>query len=408
MASTPYMNLNLPTPTVTLGPAWAQELNLALSAVDSHDHSPGKGKQLSPDSINVNKDFPFNNHNLALVRSTRYVSNVNTLSDPADVNSVYVVGGDLFYNNSAGIPVQITSGTSLSAVTDGISRSLETKAVSSNTTILSSDTTSYFEVDASGGAVQLTLPPAAAVAPGRFYEVKDIKSIASTNNISIAPNGADTIDNLNAPYVLNINNQSTRVVSDGVSGWFTQFIAVPDDSVTTLKVRNNAITNAKVADNAISTTKIQDGSVTPVKLAAKTIASTAGGNFSTPSSSMNSITSVSITTTGKPVVIQLQPWTPTANAYIGITATSSTLNLHEASLEIRRGNSIIFKTPLRMMEGVGPGLTPKLWQATIPLTSVNVIDQPTAGTYFYSVWIGECNSGTSVQLENYKLIAYEV
>ena len=45
--TTTNMGLVLPTPGERLGPTWATDLNTALTLVDSHDHSSGKGIQIN-------------------------------------------------------------------------------------------------------------------------------------------------------------------------------------------------------------------------------------------------------------------------------------------------------------------------------------------------------------------------
>lgn len=49
--ATPDMGLDLPVPGVTTGPTWANKLNAALTTVDSHDHSSGKGAPVHIEDI---------------------------------------------------------------------------------------------------------------------------------------------------------------------------------------------------------------------------------------------------------------------------------------------------------------------------------------------------------------------
>ena len=64
MPVTPNMNLSLPVPTSTVGPAWASQLNTAVEVVDDHDHSSGKGKKVTPAGISINADLDINSNNL--------------------------------------------------------------------------------------------------------------------------------------------------------------------------------------------------------------------------------------------------------------------------------------------------------------------------------------------------------
>lgn len=117
--STPYMNLALPIPTVELGPAWAFDLNAALGLIDSHTHLPGQGQPVPTAGLNINADLPMNHFNLTLTRSTRYDNQITPLSLAADINNVYVSGGNLWYNNSIGQQVQLTSGSGLNIAGTG-------------------------------------------------------------------------------------------------------------------------------------------------------------------------------------------------------------------------------------------------------------------------------------------------
>lgn len=114
IAATPNMNLTLPVPGVTPGPTWATQINTALGVnVDQHDHSAGKGVRVGVPGLNIQQDLPLNAFNLSNVRSCRLANQGNTLSQPSDVRNLYSVLGDLYYNNGAGFPVKVTSGTTV-------------------------------------------------------------------------------------------------------------------------------------------------------------------------------------------------------------------------------------------------------------------------------------------------------
>jgi hypothetical protein len=70
-------------------------------------------------------------------------------------------------------------------------------------------------VDASGGAVTVTLP-AAANADAAFYGVKAID--VTGGNVTVDGDGAETIDGA-ANVVLNVQYQSVFVISDGTQWW---------------------------------------------------------------------------------------------------------------------------------------------------------------------------------------------
>jgi len=105
--ATTFMNLTLPTVSVTIGPQWATEVNAALTSVDSHDHSSGKGTKITPAGINVNATFNFNEKAITDLNSITY-QNLSTLL--TGVNTMYVKDGDLFYNDSSANQIRITAG----------------------------------------------------------------------------------------------------------------------------------------------------------------------------------------------------------------------------------------------------------------------------------------------------------
>ena len=99
---TAYMDLELPIPTMELGPAWALELNAALILVDAHDHSTGKGVLVTPSGLSISADLPFGSNNATLLRSTRFVSQGSALALGTDIGCLYVVGNELYYNDVTG------------------------------------------------------------------------------------------------------------------------------------------------------------------------------------------------------------------------------------------------------------------------------------------------------------------
>lgn len=119
MAITPYMSLDLPVPTVTLGPEWAEQLNAALEFIDAHDHTAGKGRLITSAALNINDDVALNNHNLTLARSYNMANLTSPIALPADLRSLYAVNGELYFNDGDGNQIQITDAGGLNASTIG-------------------------------------------------------------------------------------------------------------------------------------------------------------------------------------------------------------------------------------------------------------------------------------------------
>ena len=116
MATTNFMNIDLPTVSVTLGPEWATEINAAITTIDEHDHTSGKGTTIPTAGLNINADLSYNSSYKATdLLSTQYTSQGATLTGASNINSVYAVSGNLYFTNGSGTAVQVTDGGALVA-----------------------------------------------------------------------------------------------------------------------------------------------------------------------------------------------------------------------------------------------------------------------------------------------------
>lgn len=106
------MNLTQSSVGVTAGPDWATNTEGNWSAIDTHDHSSGKGVQISPAGININADLEFNANDATELRTVAFDSSASATSS-ADRRCFYEDGGDIYWRNASGTAVQITSGTAV-------------------------------------------------------------------------------------------------------------------------------------------------------------------------------------------------------------------------------------------------------------------------------------------------------
>lgn len=111
-------NMNLPVPIVgqTTGPEWAQDINSCMGAIDSHDHTPGHGVQISSQAILINSDFPLNNNSLTEAKSVQFEAQPSFSSTQA----IYVISPDLIYNDGNGNVIRITQNGSVSGASGTI------------------------------------------------------------------------------------------------------------------------------------------------------------------------------------------------------------------------------------------------------------------------------------------------
>lgn len=117
----PNMSLPVPIPGTTLGPDFATDLNSSLTIIDSHDHTPGSGVQITASAINLTTDLPFNGNNATTLRTVRFSSQAAALSGASDVGCLYEAGNELYFNDGLGNQVQMTTGGLVNATSSGIS-----------------------------------------------------------------------------------------------------------------------------------------------------------------------------------------------------------------------------------------------------------------------------------------------
>lgn len=129
-----FMTLPIPGVGTEQGPNYGFDINSCLTLIDQHDHSPGKGMQITPAGININVDLPFNANSATSLLNV--VFNSQSTGATSTLQALSVAPGnegpplqDLWYTDSAGNKVQITSGGALAAVAttvNGISYALGT------------------------------------------------------------------------------------------------------------------------------------------------------------------------------------------------------------------------------------------------------------------------------------------
>jgi hypothetical protein len=121
MANTISPNMSLIVPGVgsEAGPTYALDVNASLSLIDSHDHSPGKGVQITPAGININALFSMNNNVVSEVQDLQFQAQSTASVLPQGLS--VAPGGetppqqDLWYTPDTGIPIQLTKNGTVNA-----------------------------------------------------------------------------------------------------------------------------------------------------------------------------------------------------------------------------------------------------------------------------------------------------
>lgn len=207
------MELVLATVSETLGPQWASLINAAFELVDAHDHSDGKGVKVTPSGLNINDTLDVQNQRIENISA----ANMQTLAAAvtAVTGSLQRVGGNLYWVNGSGVAVQLTSGSSV--VSSGSGEFSVDEPASFPYSVTTGDASKVLVIDTSSAANTLTLP---AATNAMTVVIKDKSLNAANNNITITPDGTDTIDGANSNYVIDANGVSVTLISDGTSAWY--------------------------------------------------------------------------------------------------------------------------------------------------------------------------------------------
>lgn len=216
MSTTPFMNLELPTVSVTLGPEWAEDLNAALALIDSHDHSEDKGTRVKTAGLNINADLTFNSFSAFGLKSLQLDTQSATLTGATYAQSLFSYGGDLYFTSGAGAAVQLTAGGSIIPTPSAVS-ALSYSPITSDTVLTAADTVVVLGVSTTSSRT-ITLPSAATVAAGRIFWIKDQTGNSETNPITILPDGLDVIDGTGS-VSLSSNYGAAFFITNGVDTW---------------------------------------------------------------------------------------------------------------------------------------------------------------------------------------------
>jgi len=133
-----------------------------------------------------------------------------------------MVRGDLIVAGTFNAPAFLGIGAASKVLTsDGTDTTwqpvMRRTGVSANYTAVVADR--VIGVTSTAAPRTITLPSAATVGAGKDYIVKDESGGAGTNNITLTPNGAETIDGA-ASLVISTNYGVARIYSNGTN-WFT-------------------------------------------------------------------------------------------------------------------------------------------------------------------------------------------
>lgn len=386
MAPTTNMNLTLPVVSQTPGPEWASTINSDLSLIDAHDHTSTKGARIPSAALNINANINWSSYSPLQVGYVDF--STQTVALTGQPQKVYVVGGDLYYSNGAGTPVQITNGNSVAGSTGTIT------GLPSGTA-----SASYIAGTSTFAFASATNTPAKMdVGPTTLR-----KNTANSVGITIQPSGSIASSwTLTLPAAPPASQSLLTIASNG-----TVSNATPNSTLTVtssqIRVATTGITSNELATDAVTTIKILDGNVTQVKLGPRTInSSSAVVSASTTSTSTVAVSGLSVTTTlrsGYSYRVELIP--------TGAGPTAFQLNSGAAY----DGNvDIVVVAPGPSTSTIAAVLLP--WGGTyssMPASAVSTVyTAGSSGSFTFRVEWYVDNSAAFLSLSNVKLIVYEL
>ena len=421
MAVTNSPNMSLPIPGVGSegSPNYALDLNASLTLIDQHDHSSGRGVQVTPSGLNINANLSFQTNAATALGYASF--NPQAAPITSVLQSLYVAPGtesppaqDLWYTDSNGTAIQLTSGGTVNATIG----SLPGESYAAGTFFWKQGSGSTTPANFDIGSITLR-PNSPATSFGVILGPPS--AIASQYNVSLPLLPASA-------RVLSIDNSG--VMATGIAGT-VQAVDLDTSSVTTAKIADQNVTQVKLAPRAITNTTVAAGGVGQ-------FGGTSAGYSTVGTTTI--VTGITITTTGRPVMIYLSGPGGGGSGNVTLTAVG-TASSHSitASFNIKRdttntvatvpysytcgtflaSNSPTPSTPFVAATSGGAVTSALSISTSITATGTNsvqvaypgfmAIDPVAAGTYVYTVTL-DVNSVSAAQifLTNPTLTVYEL
>jgi hypothetical protein len=226
--STANMGLTLPTVSTTIGPTWATMLNTAFTQVDAHTHvvGAGQGVPISAAALAIDGDVSWGDYSLLSVASVQLADQGTTLG----ANRVYNNGGDLYFTNGSGTPVQITVGGSVAGA-------------SGNITGLTAP------ASASWSAITGFVWQSAALTGG-IMDCGPIllrTSAASSNAVTLTPASATTAYTLTLPSAVPAANSFLAINTSGTLSYISQSGGITGSMIGTGTITTNNLSSLNSA-----------------------------------------------------------------------------------------------------------------------------------------------------------------
>lgn len=368
MPSTNTPNMGLPIPTVGLqpGPQFATDVNQALSMLDGHTHGPGSGVPIGSQGINLQGDLSFNVNNATAVRTVRFIS--TTATSGTDVGCVYVKGVDLYYNDINANVVRITSN-------GGLASTSLTQGILNTTAIISANAP---QIPATTGFIRMN------------------------NNVDLVSwrNSSNDADN----KIYFDNSDTLRIIGPGYN------VGMPKTPMTFPVAATSAPALMMMdSDGSVLTNRQATRAQLPTVGLQASVGSSA--YFSGVGTTEETVLSVTITTTGRPVYVGLQgdysysSGLGGGNNFLGTSYIASSAGTAQAINAPRFG---IYRNDLLIYKTQFGGQTNDQEKTVIPPNLINTVDYLCpSSTFTYSFAVAP-SLNTFILVNKCVLIAFEM
>lgn len=249
------MNLTIPTVGGEPGPLYASDIDGDLTLIDLHDHTLGKGVQITPAGLNINDDLTLNGNSLTNVLTVVFNASVSASTTPMSLS--VAPGGespqqqDLWFTPDTGVPIQITKNGQVNVVASSIEG--ETYAAGTFFWTQAQDalptTPANFDIgsivlrpNTAGTSFGVQLVPPSAIASQ--YSI-NLPLLPSSQKIVTL----DQFGNMTAPYTV---DGSTIVVD-------TNVIKVPAGGITDTQIAMATITGDRLVAHTITSRELAAG-----------------------------------------------------------------------------------------------------------------------------------------------------
>jgi hypothetical protein len=213
------MNLIIPTVGATPGPEFASEINNSLTLIDSHDHTTGKGVQITPGGMNINSTLIFNNNFASQLAGLTLLAQSTT---PSATSTIYSSGDDLYYVDGIGNNIRITASGGIAgtpgSITGLTSPATASYITGSSTFQFRSNGTIAANMDigsillrnlSPNSTFALTLSPSDGLTSNYTIKLPTIPSVQSIVTL-------DASGNMTAPWT--VDNSTIKIVSNQLVG----------------------------------------------------------------------------------------------------------------------------------------------------------------------------------------------